>query len=149
MRDDLDSRAWQAGAIWEQRDDRYAITLIGPLGQGRADVRGAPDGVTLRVDGDVYRAADADQLIHSALGLRLPVAGLRYWLLGVADPARPAETLRDVDGRTLQLRQDGWRIDYPNWLDVDGYRLPARLRAYRDALDVTVVVKQWILPPAR
>src|SRR5512144_217817 len=72
---------------WEQAGPQTQLRLRGPLGAGGLDI--ATDGATLRVqdaaghavDGDAARAA-----LERQLGVALPLAELRYWLLGVPAP---------------------------------------------------------------
>lgn len=138
-------RSWQAGVHWQQRGERYAIDLIGPLGQGRLDIRGGPDGVVLRDGERTLRADDPDTLLADAGGVPVPVGGLRYWLRGLPEPDQPARPVTDAGGRLTRLTQDGWQIVYPNYVTVDGLALPQRIQASREAFEVKVLVDRWTL----
>jgi outer membrane lipoprotein LolB len=91
-------------------------------------------------DGKVHDAGDVETLSERQFGWRLPAAGLRYWLLGLADPARAASWTSEPDAR--QLAQDGWLIRFP--LPFDG--APSRLELSRPDLKVTIALYEWQLP---
>ncbi|MDX1605371.1 MAG: lipoprotein insertase outer membrane protein LolB [Candidatus Competibacterales bacterium] len=139
------ARSWQASLHWEQRGAHYRIDLVGPLGQGRLAIRGGPDGVSLETERETLHAEDPDELLARATGLRLPVRGLRYWVLGRPAPAAPARPVTDDQGRLRRLQQSGWYLTYPNYITVEGRPMPQRIRAEREALDLRVLITRWRL----
>jgi outer membrane lipoprotein LolB len=136
---------WQAGVNWRQSDENYAIDLIGPLGQGRLDIRGDADGVTLRDGERLLSAADPETLLARAGIAPVPIAGLRHWLLGLPAPAGSARPVIDDDGLLRRLQQDGWQIVYVNYVTVDDIAMPQRIDARRDELDVRLLINRWTL----
>jgi len=131
---------------WQQRGERMELAVSGPFSQGGVRLTGTASGVEL-LDGKggKERAADADALLRKVTGLEMPVAGLRYWLLGrpaVGDQQGPQV---DAQGRLLKLQQDGWDIDYRAYTDVDGLSLPRKVFLTRDEVSVRLVVEQWQL----
>ena len=86
--------------------------------------------------------------LEQALGAPVPLASLRYWLLGVPDPD-PAlvaeESLELGEGRLATLRQAGWEIAYPRYAPVAGSRLelPQRIEVRREGLRLRVWVDAW------
>ena len=146
-----DGRNWQASVNWAQQGQRFAIDLIGPFGQGGVRVSGDGQAVELQTGRETLRAADPDRLLARATGVALPISGLRYWIRGLPAPedAAPARVTRDGQGRIARLEQNGWRIDYPNYVQVQGLTLPQRIEASRGpALRITIVIGNWTLPPA-
>ncbi len=131
---------------WQQDNDRYVIDLVGPLGQGRQQIRGDATRVALRADNGQTRVADdAETLVAQTLGVALPVSGLRYWVRGLAAPQVPiAAQQATANGQLQALQQAGWQLDF------GGYRgdFPTRLTAER-ALDdgqtvkLQLVIDQW------
>ncbi|MEZ5583144.1 MAG: outer membrane lipoprotein LolB [Candidatus Competibacteraceae bacterium] len=96
------------------------IDLLGPWGQGRA-YRGWCRAVSVRTaDGQIHSAPDPEQLLADTVGMRIPLDGLRYWVLGVSDPTRPSQPMGDERGRLTRLEQDGWVIEYPRYTTVNG-----------------------------
>jgi len=137
-------QGWFAGLRWHQSPRGYRLRLQGPLGQGALELTGGPGGVTLRTaDGRVSHAASPQALLKQATGVSMPVAGLRYWVRGRADPRTPASASRDSAGRLQVLRQDGWRIRYDAYTRAGGGALPSRLRLDRGNVRVRLVIDHW------
>ncbi len=144
-------QSWQAGVRWQQQSERYAIDLIGPLGQGRLDIRGDATGVVLRDGEHLLYANDPDTLLEQASGIPVPIEGLRYWVLGLPAPDSAARPVVDDNGLLRRLLQDDWQIVYDNYVTidggtVDGLALPQRIRANRDTLDIRLLITRWTLP---
>jgi len=80
------------------------------------------------------------------LGFDPPLGELRYWILGVPDPAQPATEELDQRQQRLQgLTQAGWHIDSPSTLPSAVSRCRARLTLRRDAVRVRLLVDDWQL----
>jgi len=128
-----------------QQNAEYRIDLIGPLGQGRVLVQSDGREVNLQTqDGQRWTAPDPDALLEQALGVRLPVGGLRYWVRGLPAPG-PAAPQVDADGRLIRLEQNGWVIEYPAYASTSVFNLdlPERIVARRQDLSVKLVIEQW------
>jgi outer membrane lipoprotein LolB len=139
-----DGEGWHASLRWKQTARGYTIDIRNPLGQVVARIQGDGSGVQVRTsDGRLLRASDPDDLVEEAVGLRIPVSGLRYWVKGLPDPSQPSVLAGDAEGRLTLLEQDGWTIEYPDYTHVAGLDLPVRIRARQDALKVQVIVGQW------
>lgn len=137
-------QSWQSSVNWRQRDERYAIDLIGPLGQGRVSIRGDADGVTLDDGERRLQAPDPETLLARAGIAPVPIEGLRYWLLGLPDPERPARPVTDDDGLLRRLQQAGWQIVYVNYITVDELVMPQRIDARREGLEVRLLINRWV-----
>lgn len=128
---------------WRHGKARDELLLSSPLGQGIARIVSDDDGVLLEVPKQPpRRAPDAETLTHNALGMALPLAGLRFWVEGRPDPARPSEQKRDDSGRINQIRQDGWTIDYLQYMNSPPDQ-PRKLVVARGALEVRLVIDTW------
>ncbi len=119
---------------WLQRPRLTRLELDGPLGVGGARYEFVP-------------GADPAAL-EQALGAPVPLASLRYWLLGVPDPDPTLvaeESLEHGGGRLATLRQAGWEIAYPRYAPVAGSRLelPQRIEVRREGLRLRVWVDAW------
>lgn len=134
----------QSGQLhWQHRPGTETILLLSPLGQGVARIVSDVSGVALEVPNKpVRRAADAETLTRDALGVALPLSGLSHWILARPDPQRPAERTLDAQGRVTQLRQDGWVIDYPQYMSETDLR-PRRLNVARNGLEIRLVIDKW------
>jgi outer membrane lipoprotein LolB len=134
-------KAAESGKLfWRHSDQTDDLLITSPLGQGIARV--SREGGEFRLvtrDSGEHRAADAESLTESALGWRLPLGGLSYWVQGRPGPGRSAELSRDAEGRPQDLRQDGWRVEYEAFREAQ----PAKLRMSRDDLEIRLVIDRW------
>lgn len=142
------AESFSGGLAWHREADTEALLLSTPLGQGVAELRGDPDGVTLTdAKGKVFRAPDADALVRQALGLELPLRGLAWWVVGHPRPGAPFRAEADAAGRLGTLDQDAWHIDFSRYTAQGETMLPGKLMARRgDDLEVRLVVDHWELP---
>ena len=118
----------------------------GPLGVGGAQITAAGNElsvVTARGERIDSEAAHAE--LTQRLGFRSAAASLRYWVLGVPDPAQPATESLDPAAAPERLTQGGWHIDYNSYTSANGQSLPARLTLQRDAVRVRLLVDDWQL----
>lgn len=141
---------WHAALRWEQQADKYQITLSSPLGQDLAQLHGSAQGVTLHTAQGEDSAQDSEALLYKRLGVRLPLAGLRYWVLGLPDPSAPIaphERVLDDLGRLTQLRQQGWEIEFRRYSKANNIDLPDKIflrnQASGLALEIRLAVEQW------
>jgi outer membrane lipoprotein LolB len=139
------TQGFNARLRWAQDGGRAQVALEGPLGAGAVhiDAQGCDlDIVTAsgaRLTSDAARAE-----LSARLGFDPPLASLRYWILGVPDPALPAaETLDSVQQHLTSLEQDGWRIAYGGYVVVGSEWLPARLTLERANVRVKLLVDDW------
>lgn len=105
---------------WSQTPQRTVVTLSSPLGQTLAVIEVTPDMSILKQNGQAPRmAADPDSLTDLALGWPLPVAGMRYWLQGIATDTNGRRFVASgqSDASETVNTQDGWQIRYVSWQD--------------------------------
>lgn len=141
--------AWHGTFAWYLAPGTQQVDLSGPLGQGSARLRETSAGATLDLgEGHQVSGADTEMLLEDHFGWSLPLRGLRYWISGRADPARPAELRHDTDGRIVGLAQDGWEVVCDRYREVSGGVLPHRVVLERAGLKVRLVVDAWRLDPA-
>lgn len=140
------AEAWHGTFAWHQEAEQLLVELAGPLGQGGLRLRESPSGALLETGSEAaVHGADTEALLAGRLGWTLPVRGLRYWITGRADPARPVTRRRDAPAGSVILEQDGWSVTCDRYLDVDGGRLPQRVVLERAELRVRLVVDRWQL----
>jgi outer membrane lipoprotein LolB len=142
--------AWSGQLKWHQAPQSYEIFFTAPFGQGAVQLAGDRRGVEMRAaDGQVFFAPDAESLLYQQLGWRLPLAGLRYWVVGLPvpqDAAAPApEMALDEAGRLASLKQAHWRISYPGYRQVEGVALPQKVFLENTELSVRLVIDRWQL----
>ena len=136
---------FNANLHWRQRGAHSQLTLEGPLGSAAVQVSATNDELDIITAHGEHLANDAaHEELRRRLGFDPPLTGLRYWILGVPDPARPAtESVDARQQRLTTLAQDGWHIDYLEYVLVEGEWLPARLTLVRDTVRVRLLVDDW------
>ena len=129
---------------WTTHAGATEVLLASPLGQAVARLEAAPGNYRLTTsDGRVYRAANADGLTEQALGYRLPVEGLRWWLFARAAPGVAVPPRNGTDGLPEALEQAGWSIRFANYVQAGGVAVPGRVVLVRGDLEIRLVVDQW------
>lgn len=139
--------AWVAALNWRQEGDAFRIRLGGPLGQGGLELVGDSNSVTLKTaDNKTYTAADAEQLLYDTVGWRIPLSGLRYWILGRTEPRVPVDAIHiNKAGRVLMVEQSGWQVRYLRYNDFESLVLPTKASLETEQLSAKVLVTRWTL----
>ncbi|MGB7904933.1 MAG: lipoprotein insertase outer membrane protein LolB [Steroidobacteraceae bacterium] len=134
--------------VWQQRSERTELTVRGPLGAGGLAL--VTDGATIELSDGAGKPLDGEAAraeLERRLGVKLPLAELRYWMLGVPAPDRPGSgPLQTTPGSAPGFVQGGWVVSYEELKSQAGWSLPARLTATTNGARVRIVVDDWILP---
>ena len=120
------------------------VHLEAPPGSAFARITVTPESAALKTARREYRAADPEQLMEQALGWRLPLAGLGYWIAGRPAPQSPRAMRVAVDGLAREIVQDGWRIAIDEYGDD---RLPRKLALVRGGFSAEIAIAGWQTPP--
>ena len=143
-------RGFSGGLHWQHAPASDAILLYSPLGGQVAQIDTAPAHVVLTTsDGKRYEAADAATLTQKTLGWSLPMHGLPDWVLGRPSGSTSVNAHWDDQGRLLTLQQDGWDIEYDQYVAVDGQQLPTRVSLKSPKVNLKLVIEQWSLGESR
>lgn len=145
-----EGRGGQGDLAWTQAGPDARIRVSGPFGAGAYEIRWTPAAVTVTSrDGEFSRewtgADAAEQFLAAQLGWSFPAVSTRWWLLGLPDPAHPAERTLAADGSLAALAQNGWNVRYERYVDAGGWPMPARLTVESDRARLRVVVDRWCL----
>ncbi len=139
---------FSAGLRWRQRGEQSTLDLSGPLGTSAAHVDLTDQGLRVTAsDGAQLNDEAARSALSDTLGFEPPLHSLRYWVLGASDPALTSQMALDDQQRLLHLEQDGWSIQYGQYVRVQQQWLPRQLTVTRDAWRLRLVVNQWQLAP--
>jgi len=134
--------------VWGQRSERTELTVRGPLGAGGVQL--VTDGATFELADGSGQPLDGDAArteLERRLGARLPVAELRYWLLGLPAPQRAGSgAVQMATGSVPGFVQDGWVVSFEEYQPQGRWTLPVRLTATTSSARVRIVVDDWILP---
>lgn len=129
------------GFTWTQQADTSDVQVRGPVGVGSLAIRMQGQRLSLQAsDGTQYDAAQALSELELRLGAPVPVAQLRYWVLGLAAPGA-----HHWSEPGAALEQDGWQIHYSNWLQRAALRLPGKVILDREQVRIVIVVQEWRL----
>ncbi len=125
-----DGRRLGSSLLWHQQGERYTVTLAHTLG---AVLRLEWDGdqACLRRGAATPQCVSDPQRLAQLLtgGTALPMAQLRYWLLGRAAPGD--ELLRTRGGQPLELARGPWQLYFGPRLRRGGARsLPRELKLW-------------------
>lgn len=141
---------------WTQHGERYEVTLSAPVTRQSWRLDGDADGARLEgIEGGPRESTDVEGMLRHATGWDIPVRAMADWVRGI--PATGAADGSPVvaygpGNLPVSLEQDGWRIDYREWLEATGPlpALPRRIEARRGEAKVRLVVDAWQAeaPPA-
>ena len=129
---------------WDQEGAGYRLRLAGPLGAGALKIEG--DGRETRIQGrDIdLVTTEPEQVLATRTGWMLPLAALRWWVLGLPEPGEPADLQLDGEGRLTGLVQRGWTLRFEGY-DAQTPALPALIEARRGEAQATLRVETLTL----
>jgi outer membrane lipoprotein LolB len=149
----VDGEGFNANLGWTQRGDRSELDLRAPLGFGAARVVRDAGQLTLEASrGERFNGPLASEQLAQRLGFEPPLGSLRWWVLGMPDPAGPEGTASlSPDGQSvLALDQNGWHVDYSEYARYGSTPLtawlPRRLTLSREGVRLRLVVDRWQVP---
>ena len=130
---------------WRQDGVVFRARINGPLGVGTVFINGDRRKITVTDrNGAVTELHDAEVELRQMYGWTIPVTSLRFWALGIPDPASPAETEFGEDGQLSKLRQQNWEVDITQYREGGGQLMPRRLTAVNDDVKVRLVIDNWV-----
>jgi outer membrane lipoprotein LolB len=136
--------SWSASINWGHRPDDEKIKLSGPLGQGATVIQLTGDLVTIdRGDGQVQSSTRPEEFINQQLGMFVPVHSLRYWVVGLPEPASVfVET-------STGFKQAGWFVEYKQMQSVDDQFMPRIITVTKEQVKLKLIIDQWVLNVAK
>ncbi len=130
---------------WRQDGVVFRARINGPLGVGTVFINGDRRKISVTDrNGVVTELHDTEVELRQMYGWTIPVTSLRFWALGIPDPASPAETEFGEDGQLSKLRQQDWEVDITQYGKGGGQLMPRRLTAVNDDVKVRLVIDNWI-----
>ncbi len=133
-----------ASLRYAQQGREANFSLDGPLGLGGLRVEFDDRDLAIatsrgeRLDGPEARAE-----LERRLGFELPLAELRWWLLGIPAPGDAAVDSQD-SGEIRGFTQNGWQVSIDARAPGLGFALPRRITAQRDGARMKLLVERWL-----
>jgi outer membrane lipoprotein LolB len=131
---------------WDQRGDAFDVKLNGPLGIG-----------TTRITGNQYHAqlqrgarqpdtaSSAEDLTELLFGWQWPVKQLRFWIRGIAAPSSSKMmSIYNSDGTLSSLKQSGWALQFSDYQNIKGWRLPGNIQGKKGTYQFNLKIKTWL-----
>lgn len=140
--------AWNLSLEWQQNGDDYQIQIAGPFGAGRVKLVGNAYGALLHdSDDQTFYADKAETLLYDHTGVKMPVQGLRYWIVGLTSPTQQQAPKLDLQGRLAYLEDTDWQVNFKRYSDVSGMQLPEKVFIFKpeNEINVRLVVDTWKL----
>lgn len=142
-----ESKGFSGSMRWHHHEEGDDIQFFSPLGTQLGSINKNTNGVTLTTSNQkTYHADDAATLTQQALGWSLPIEGLPDWMLGrpsVTTENNPEILAWDAQGNITHMRQDGWDIEYPVYMDNETFQLPGKIILKSNKLELKLVIEQW------
>lgn len=130
--------AWQASLNWEHDALQDRLRISGPFSQGMVSIVLQAGLIYLNEgNGKTVLSQDADTLLRQRLGFVIPLSSLRYWMVGVPDPALSSSTV----GAGFQ--QAGWRVAPEKLSRTANWDLPQKLRVEGAGVRLKILADEW------
>jgi len=137
-------QGFSANLRYQQQPSGAEMALDGPMGLG--GMRLALAGEELQVttsSGESLDGGAAREEIERRLGFEMPLAELRWWLLGIPAPGEAALEQDGVTGEIRGFSQHGWQVNIETRAPALGFALPRRLVAQREGARLKLAVDHW------
>ena len=139
-----DGKGFSGSLNWQHDHANDNIALYSPLGGQVASIDKTADKVVLEdAKGKIISAVDAETLTQNALGWKLPLAGLADWSLGRPNNSTIQANTLDEQGRLSTLKQEGWDIEYQNYIENNGIFLPSKILLKSEKVNLKLLVEKW------
>jgi len=137
---------YNGSLTWRQMHETLDFRVRGPFGVGGFRIHGDRDGLRLETTrGDEYLVGDPETDMAREFGWSLPVRSMRFWVLGVSDPATAAEEVVDEQGKLVRLNQEGWAIQYDDYEAAAGALLPRKIVMENGDVRIRLVADRWTI----
>ena len=150
----VEDEVYHLGLSWRREGDSSSLKFEASMGQGLMRLEKLNGRVVLTTaEGETYQGRNAQQVLYDSTGLTIPVEGLETWIKGLPRRDSAFEQALDTRGRSASLQQDGWFINYLDYLESDSVQsprapLPRRLYLKHNSLALKIVIDQWQNPAA-
>ena len=137
-------QGFSASLRYQQLPRGSNLALDGPLGIG--GLRVVLDGHDLEIAtsrGEKLDGEAARSELERRLGFALPLAELRWWLLGIPAPGDASVNQDNGGGEIRGFTQSGWQVSINTRAAGLGFSLPQRLTVEREGARLKLLVERW------
>lgn len=135
---------FSANLRYQQQPGISEMALDGPMGIGGMRLRLVGEELSVNTSrGQALDGVAARAEIEERLGFPLPLAELRWWLLGIPAPGEAALVQDEASGEIRGFEQHGWQVSVDTRAPALGFALPRRLTAQRDGARLRLAVDRW------
>lgn len=133
------------GKLWWRQDGPvFRARISGPIGIGTMFINGHGGEVSLTDSkGETIELDDVENDLEARYGWTLPVESLRYWALGVPDPAAPGDVRLNAAGQLSEIEQRAWQVVIDQYREGGGQPMPRRLTARSGDTRVRLLIDEW------
>jgi outer membrane lipoprotein LolB len=133
---------------WNQQAERSDIRLTTFMGISMVKMVNDKHLATLEADGQTYKSTDPQSLLLQTTGITLPVNNMTQWMKGATGDADNQELTLDQYHRITRINllddhKRAWQIDYQNYLQVQSYQLPQRVKLSGNGITITIKISDW------
>lgn len=140
-------QGFSANLRYHQLPQRADLALDGPMGIGGMHLQFDERELSVTNSrGETLDGGAARAEIESRLGFELPLAELRWWLLGLPTPGAVADgevETREASDEISGFTQRGWHVKIDSRMPALGFSLPQRLTVEREGARLKLLVEQW------
>jgi len=130
---------------WTQTGDEFYATVSGLLGIGTVIIEGFEDSIIVTdKDGTRTPLIEPEKELYERYGWTLPLTSIRYWALGIPDPATAASIDVDDAGKLVSLEQGNWTLSISRYRESAGQQMPRTLTATNPDTRVRMVIDKWM-----
>jgi outer membrane lipoprotein LolB len=140
-----DEENWYAKFSWQQFSEDFQISFSGPLGETELQIIQKGELTLIKTPSTVRQSTDPEGFVYQETGWHVPIHSLRYWVTGQADPSQKASIQYNEQQLITELRQDGWLVQFPRKVPVDGYQMPKKIIVTKAGLKIKMVITRWSL----
>jgi outer membrane lipoprotein LolB len=136
--------AWQANLFWEHEPAQDRLRVSGPLSQGMVSIIVQKDLIYINEGNGVTQLSrDPDAMLRERLGFAVPLASLRYWILGVPNPEQNATTIPAGGDSSGGFEQAGWLVRVERSREIENRTLPQRLLIQGHGVKLKIIGDNW------
>jgi outer membrane lipoprotein LolB len=136
--------AWQANLYWDHDEYQDRLRVSGPFSQGAVSIILQKDLIYINEGNGVsVMSRDPDRDLRERLGFAVPWASLRFWLLGVPDPAAHAQTSLTQKNGATSFSQSGWSVTVDRYAGAGSRFVPQKMRIEGEKAKLKIVIDSW------